>query len=104
MEPEVSDPWLSGVVLVLAIFSIAIWFAFFERRRRGPLLAYEPRRPVPWSGIWILLPLLLVGATIYNAFQGVVPEVDDRSAAEMVERLSLGAGQEVAFVVAFLAI
>ncbi len=60
MEPEPSDPILGAVILLLAIASVGTWFALADRLRRGPILAYEPRRPVPWHGVWILLPILLV--------------------------------------------
>ncbi len=106
MEPEPSDPLLGAVVLVLAIASIGTWFALVDRVKRGPLLAYEPRRPVPWSGAWILLPILLVAFTVFAAM-GSADSAEDEVAASannLVERLALGSAQQTAFVVAFLAV
>jgi membrane protease YdiL (CAAX protease family) len=105
MEPEPSDPLLFAVVLALAIASVGTWFALADRRKHGPLLPYEPRRPVPWSGGWILLPILLVVLTVLAAIRGD-QSADDvpASAHDMVERLALGSAQQTAFVVAFLAV
>jgi membrane protease YdiL (CAAX protease family) len=60
----------------LAIFagSLGIWFVVMRRLRRGqPILAFEPRRPVPWQGVdlaFILLSFVIVPALVLFAFLG----------------------------------
>ena len=106
MAQEPSDPVLGAVVLMLAIASVGTWFALADRFKHGPLLQYEPRRPVPWHGIWTLLPILLVALTVFAAMGGADSADDEAatSAHDLVDRLALGSAQQTAFVVAFLAV
>ncbi len=106
MATEPSDALLGAVVLILAIASVGTWFALADRLRHGPILPFEPRRPVPWHGAWLLLPVLLVAFTIYAALAGDNPAADAKSATatDLVERIALGSVQQSAFVVAFLAV
>ena len=106
MPPQPSDPWLVGILLFLAIASFGTWFALWGRRDDGPILPYEPRRPVPWSGIWTLLPILFVVLVVVGAVRAAAsndgvkhPEIGDT-----VEQMAFGSIQEVAFVVAFLTV
>lgn len=73
-------PW-DDLPLVLkiahvAIFagSLGVWFVVMRRLRRGqPILAFEPRRPVPWQGVdlaFILLSFVLIPALVLLAFLG----------------------------------
>ncbi|MEX2091313.1 MAG: CPBP family intramembrane glutamic endopeptidase [Pirellulales bacterium] len=106
MAQDPSDLVLGAVVLVLAIASVGTWFALADRFKQGPLLRYELRRPVPWHGIWTLLPILLVALTVFAAMGGADTADDDAatSAHDLVDRLALGSAQQTAFVVAFLAV
>ncbi len=46
-----------GFGLVLAA-SLGLWLVIADRLRRGaPVLPYEPRRPVPWGGIYLIVVL-----------------------------------------------
>ena len=57
-RPEIALPLLLGGLLVLAASS-TMWAGVVRRLiRREPVLAYEPRRPVPWQGIDLLLVVL----------------------------------------------
>jgi membrane protease YdiL (CAAX protease family) len=105
MESDSSDALLGAMVLVLAIASIGTWFFLADRLSRGPILKLEPRRPVPWHGVWTLLPLLLVVLTVLAAIFGDNPS-DDRAAAasELVERIALGSTQQLVLVVALMAV
>ena len=106
MATEPSDALLGAVVLILAITSVGTWFALADRLRHGPILPFEPRRPVPWHGAWLLLPVLLVAFTIYAALAGDNSAADAKSATatDLVERIALGSVQQSAFVIAFLAV
>ncbi len=54
-RPEIARPLLLGALVVLAA-SLSLWVSVIRRlRRREPVLVYEPRRPVPWQGIDLLL-------------------------------------------------
>ena len=48
----------SSCVLAIASFGTS-GSRCFDRLKRRPDPAYEPRRPVPWSGVWTLLPIVL---------------------------------------------
>jgi membrane protease YdiL (CAAX protease family) len=106
MAPEPSDPLLGVVVIVLAIASVGVWFALFDRLKRGPILAYEPRRPVPWNGAWTLFPIGFVVLAIASATMspGDSDGADGASPRDMVERLAVGSALQTSLVVAFLAV
>jgi membrane protease YdiL (CAAX protease family) len=105
MAPEPSDPLLGAIVLALAIASVGTWFALADRLKHGQILTYEPRRPVPWHGVWTLLPILLVAVTVFAAFRGdnSAEEAESATATDFVERIALGSLQQTVFVAAFLA-
>lgn len=107
MAPEAGDPVLGLVLLVLGVASVAVWFALANRLSHGPILAYEPRRPVPWHGVFTVLPILIVAATLYTALTSAGNSVEDGSAtaaAELVERIAAGSAMHVSIVVAFLTV
>src|SRR6476659_104097 len=51
MPQPLNDPILNGFVSSVALASIATDIYLLASRKKGPLLPYEPRRPVPW-GAW----------------------------------------------------
>lgn len=105
MAPE-PDVILGATVLVLGIASVGVWFYLIERMSRGPILPFEPRRPVPWHGVWTFLPVLLVLLTLAAAIGGRSDEAADdarASASELIERITLGSAQQIVLVVAMLA-
>jgi membrane protease YdiL (CAAX protease family) len=61
---------------------------------------------VPWHGGWTLLPVLLVAFTVFAAYRGDVHADDAASAtaSDLVDRVAQGSAQQMAFVVAFLAV
>jgi membrane protease YdiL (CAAX protease family) len=67
MPPAQEDFWLSGLLLGLATASIVTWCVLLGRLRRGPILAHEPRRPVPWNAAVTLLPILFVAMAVLSA-------------------------------------
>jgi membrane protease YdiL (CAAX protease family) len=78
--PEVAWPVIIGGLFVL-IASLAVWHRIARRVVRGEsLLAYEPRRPVPWQGIDLVMVVLFfviaasVVARIDTAWFDVHPE------------------------------
>ena len=87
MEPNPSDVWLGGFILALAAASVTTWLVLFRQMRSGPLLPYEPRRPVPWGPAAGVLITLFVLSHVVNVFAGDgPPEFDDP--AEMVQRIA----------------
>ena len=92
MEPNPSDVWLGGFILALAAASVTTWLVLFQQMRSGPLLPYEPRRPVPWGPAAAVLITLFVLSHVVNVFAGDgPPEFDDP--AEMVQRIEHAAEQ-----------
>jgi membrane protease YdiL (CAAX protease family) len=75
MPSAQEDFWLSGLVFGLATASVVTWYLLLSRLRRGPILGYEPRRPVPWNAAATLLPMLFVALAILSA---VFPGGDGR--------------------------
>jgi membrane protease YdiL (CAAX protease family) len=106
MAPEPSDMLLGVALLFLGVASVGTWFYLFDRLQHGPILAYEPRRPVPWHGVWALLPLALVVLTVVNAVSsvGAVADPKPENTSELVQQIAWGSVQQTAFVVAFLAV
>lgn len=104
MAPE-PDVFLGAIVLLLGIASVGIWFYLFDRMPRGPILAMEPREPVPWSGVWTLLPVMLVLLTLAAALGGKSGSADDKQASvgELIERIALGSAQQMALVFVVMA-
>lgn len=106
MAPEQADPLLAGVILVLALASFVVWILLFDRITHGPILAYEPRRPVPWHGAWTLLPIAMVVLTIASAISNDVaaPEAESASPTDMIERIAVGSAMQSSLILAFLAV
>lgn len=104
MDPQPSDPLLGTVIFVLAIASLAVWFALIDRLKRGPILAYEPRRPVPWSGYWTILPIGLVVLVIGAVLLSGESKPDDAEALTSVERLAYGSLQQLLLAGVYLVV
>jgi membrane protease YdiL (CAAX protease family) len=107
MAPEAGDPVLGLVLLVLGVASVAVWFALANRLSQGPILVYEPRRPVPWHGIWTLLPIGIVVLTLSTALTPDGPSNNEESVAaagEMVENIASASAMQTALVLALLTV
>jgi membrane protease YdiL (CAAX protease family) len=74
-QPD-SDPALVGFALATLALSALTGVCLLCLRERGPLLPYEPRRPVPWTAIGALLVILFLS----NAFAAL--SLHEPSAAE----------------------
>jgi membrane protease YdiL (CAAX protease family) len=73
--------------LLLGI-TLVTWSILFFRRRPGqPWVAYEPRRPVPWGLVDVLLAvgLLIVCSSVALALAGVPPQEQTRSGPPALE-------------------
>lgn len=107
MAPEQPDVLLFSVIALLGIASLGVWFALFDRMGRGPILAYEPRRPVPWHGAWTLLPIAMVVVTLVTALTAAGDSNGNETVAEaddIVERIAAGSAMQASLVIAFLAV
>lgn len=105
MTPQTPDPLLGAAIMALAITSVGTWFALADRLKQGTILRYEPRQPVPWHGVWTLLPIGMVALNVYGAVFGAESATDAAhdTTRDYVERIALGTTQQLAFVAAFLA-
>lgn len=62
-----------AVTLTLLYGTVRLWFHAIERWRRGEIIVpFEPRRPVPWGLIDLLLIFLLVIALVAGAQRAVI--------------------------------
>ncbi|MEX2316482.1 MAG: CPBP family intramembrane glutamic endopeptidase [Pirellulales bacterium] len=66
-EPPASV-WLIAFGAGLMLASLATWvYLAYRRRQQHAILAYEPRRPVPWGPIGALLAILLALNSVVSA-------------------------------------
>lgn len=93
-------PVLLGLLLLLLAFlagSVAVWVLVLVRCLRGqPLVAWQPRRCVPWSGLDMLLCAviyLVVLAAVGGLLRALGHEVGEQTAdpTQLVELISLNA-------------
>ena len=56
MHASLADAAILSLVLLVFVAGIRVWAEIVRRRRQGiPAVAYEPRRPVPWTAAEIAL-------------------------------------------------
>jgi membrane protease YdiL (CAAX protease family) len=67
MPPSQEDFLLSTFILGLAGARLATWWTLVARMRRGPILVYVPRRPVPWNVLPTVLPVVFVMIAVLSA-------------------------------------
>ncbi|MCC7476202.1 MAG: CPBP family intramembrane metalloprotease [Pirellulales bacterium] len=67
MDGEIGDRWLLAFVSTTMLVSLATCLLLVAKWIRGPLLAYEPRRQVPWGAVGAVLALLFVSMAIVSA-------------------------------------
>ena len=105
MPPEPIDPIFALFIGTLASASLAMWFVILYRSVRRPILAYEPRRPVPWNFVAPLLILLLVLLRITSVASGQEPPPPDELAGplEMSHQILSVAALQVAIFGTLLA-
>ena len=67
MPEELNDPLLVTFVGGTMLLSLATGFYLLSRLASGPLLTYEPRRPVPWNAFGAVLAVVMVTMTLLAA-------------------------------------
>jgi len=68
MDQPLNDPWLNTLTLAIFFASVIAWVQLITRwRRRGTLLEYQPRTPVPWGAPVALLAVLFVAIALLSA-------------------------------------
>src|SRR3954453_5929230 len=67
MPPESLDPALYVFAVGTILLSIGACFNVIHMRRKGPLLPYEPRRPVPWGAVGCILAVITLLNAAYAA-------------------------------------
>jgi membrane protease YdiL (CAAX protease family) len=74
MQPLPEDPWLIAITITLLASSVATWvFLILLKLRRGRILSYEPRRPVPWGPLGAMLAVVFVILAISSGLSGQGP-------------------------------
>jgi membrane protease YdiL (CAAX protease family) len=99
------DPALEMFKLGMMLLSITACMNLIFMRRRGPVLPYEPRRPVPWGvvgGILALMMLLSVGFPAVSGGNEVVPGGSPKSIS--TSGLITAMFAELLIVVSFLSV
>jgi membrane protease YdiL (CAAX protease family) len=61
------DPVLAFIVGTTLLSSLVTCLILAVARSRGPLLPFEPRRPVPWNAVGAGLAVLMVSLTLFEA-------------------------------------
>lgn len=87
MPPEPVDPALNIFAVGTMLLSIVACMNVIHMRRSGPVLPYEPRRPVPWGPVGCILAGTYLLFTALSAFQG-----DGDGAPQPLEPSALIAG------------
>src|SRR4051812_36203005 len=67
MPPESLDPALYVFAVGTILLSIGACVNVIHMRRKGPLLPYEPRRPVPWGAVGCILAVITLLNAAYAA-------------------------------------
>jgi membrane protease YdiL (CAAX protease family) len=70
MPPEPIDPALTIFAVGTMLLSIVACMNVIHMRRRGPVLPYEARRPVPWGPVGCVLAVVYLLFTALSAFGG----------------------------------
>jgi len=66
--PETVPLWLLCVTALAAWLCVAVWLGAFARWRQGKtVLPYQPRTPVPWRAVDLLIVLLIYAVAIMAA-------------------------------------
>jgi membrane protease YdiL (CAAX protease family) len=58
MADQFNDGLANGVMSAVLLLSMATWFYIFSTLRQRPVLAFEPRQPVPWNALACVLALI----------------------------------------------
>ena len=85
-----APPAAVALVGLLAAGSLAMWLLAVRRLRAGePLVPFEPRRPVPWGGIEVLL--IVLGYLFANGLAAIyfVAPIGEDATASVVSSLTL---------------
>jgi membrane protease YdiL (CAAX protease family) len=105
MPPEPNDPALNIFAVGTLLLSIAACMNVLHMRRKGPVLPYEPRRPVPWGAVGCVLVVLYLLNVAYAALQeGAAGEAADSSQPLAPSTLVFGMMQQLLFVAGILVV
>ncbi len=101
LDPQAAARPLVWAIVVAIVAAAVVWSWVVDRWRRGlPVLAYEPRRPVPWRAVDLVLVLLMYGVGLTLMFHlgtvwlgpeagqpAAIQDVDQANTSHMVARL-----------------
>jgi membrane protease YdiL (CAAX protease family) len=77
MPEQVNDPFLTYFSAGTILLSLGICFVLLVARTQGPLLAFRPRRPVPWNAAGALLACALVLLVVASTLQRLDAPTND---------------------------
>lgn len=100
-----TDVLLTGLMFAGGLASLATWLVLLVRCWRGPVLEYQPRRPVPWGLGGTLLAVFLVGmATASFLSDETAPPLEMLHTYQYVQRIALGILQQSLLVGVFFTV
>jgi membrane protease YdiL (CAAX protease family) len=79
MPPESIDPALYVFAVGTILLSIGACLNVIHMRRKGPLVPYEPRRPVPWGAVGCILAVITLLNAAYAALHDTAVADQGRS-------------------------
>src|SRR5256885_6502571 len=79
MPQPPNDPVLNTFALGMMLLSITACMNVLVMRRKGPVLPYEPRRPLPWGAVGCILAGALLLSLAVGAFGGLSAADEGRS-------------------------
>src|SRR3954452_6511928 len=88
MPPESLDPALYVFAVGTILLSIGACVNVIHMRRKGPLLPYEPRRPVPWGAVGCVLALISLLNAAYAGLHNVAV-IDGARSSQSLEPSTL---------------
>jgi membrane protease YdiL (CAAX protease family) len=103
LSEPLNDPVINGLAVGVMLLSVTTWLFLISAWRRGPVLEYEPRRPVPWGPAATLLAVLFVLMALTSAVSGHALSKDIKpKPVETVENLAAFMLTEITITGSFL--
>src|SRR5262249_9310761 len=98
------DPAIVLFQVGMMLFSLTACMHVVQLRRRGTVLPYEPRRPVPWGWVGGILAAVALASILYGTFaESAAPDADavpaSHSAFDILDAMLAQAVVVISFVV-----
>ncbi len=84
MPETINSNALTFMLAIMAV-SLAVLFLLFQKHVEGrPLLAYEPRRSVPWTFLAVLLAMFVPPLVVFASLGGEIPTTSEISTDDFI--------------------